>query len=71
VYSLLVGLGGLVWASFTITEADLPPFWYPPDIADRVGFARAATMHDCSYLGGFIGILTASVYLIVKKWSLR
>jgi hypothetical protein len=64
--ALIVGLGALVWASFTISESSLPGYWYP-GVADKVAFARAATMHNFSYLGGFIGIITGSLYLIVER----
>ena len=65
--ALLVGLGALVYASFTISEASLPAYGYPSAVADKVAFARAGTMHNFSYLGGFLGIVTASLYLIVER----
>src|SRR5262249_16645938 len=46
--TLAIGLGALAYACFTISEP----------------IERAGTMHDFSYLGGVIGILTASAYLI-------
>jgi hypothetical protein len=67
VTALVVGLGALIHASWTITEASLPWFADRPGVVDRVAFARAGTMHDFSYLGGFLGILTASIYLIVER----
>jgi hypothetical protein len=65
--ALVVGLAALVYASFTISETSLPESWYPGQVADRVAFARAGTMHSFSYLGGFLGIITGSVYLIVRR----
>jgi hypothetical protein len=65
--ALAVGLGALAWASFTITESSLPGYWYPEGVADKVAFARAGTMHNFSYLGGFIGIVTGSLYLVVER----
>lgn len=35
--------------------------------SDKRAFSRAGEMHDASYLGGCIGILTASIYLIVAR----
>jgi hypothetical protein len=67
VTTLLVGLGALAVASAIITPANLPDFGYPDAVADKVAFARAGTMHNFSYLGGFLGILTASLYLIVAR----
>ena len=46
--ALAVGLGALLWAACTLSDS----------------FDMAGTMHDFSYLGGFLGILTASGYLI-------
>ena len=54
-------------ASAIITAANLPDFGYPAAVADKVAFARAGIMHDFSYLGGFLGILTASLYLIATR----
>lgn len=67
VTTLLVGLGALAYATLTLNETNLPAFWYPEEAADRVAFARAGIMHDFSYLGGFIGIITGSLYLIVER----
>jgi hypothetical protein len=64
--ALVVGLAALVCACFTITEAD-PNWQYPDGVTDKVAFDRAGTMHYFSYLGGFLGILTATVYLIVAR----
>ena len=65
--TLLAGVGALLWANLSINEASLPGAWYPEQVADQVAFARAGIMHDFSYLGGFLGILTGSVYLIVAR----
>jgi len=50
--AFLVGLGGLVYA----TIMNEPPF-------DRVGI-----MHDFSYLGGYLGIVTGSTFILFK-WA--
>jgi hypothetical protein len=65
--AMMVGLGGLVFAYFTISESSLPGYWYPKQVVDKVAFARAGTMHNFSYLGGFLGIITGSIYLIVVR----
>jgi hypothetical protein len=62
VTALVVGLGALVYATLTISEGSLP-HGYPYSVA----FARAGTMHDFSYLGGFVGIITGTLYLIVER----
>ncbi|MGH7172974.1 MAG: hypothetical protein ACRELG_22050 [Gemmataceae bacterium] len=65
--ALVVGLGALIYAILTISEASLPNYWYPDGVMDKVAFARAATMHNFSYLGGFLGIITGILYLIVVR----
>jgi hypothetical protein len=65
--ALLVGLGALIFASFTVSEGNLPGYWYPAQVTDKVAFARAGTMHNFSYLGGFLGIVTGSLYLVWER----
>ncbi len=67
VTAFLVGLGALIYASLTISTENLPDYVYPKGVTDQVAFARAATMHDFSYAGGLLGILTAGVYLVVER----
>jgi len=65
--ALVVGLSALLIANVTISEWSLPPYGYPNEVTDKVAFARAGTMHNFSYLGGFIGIITGSVYLLAVQ----
>jgi hypothetical protein len=67
--TLVVGLGALVVSFFTIHEGSVPLWSYPDALTDTVSFARVGTMHNFSYLGGLIGILTGMGYLIVKRIS--
>ena len=71
VTALVVGLGGLAFAYQTVTKPEDFPWGYPPGVTDEVGFARVGIMHNFSYLGGFIGILTGSAYLVIAWWRLR
>lgn len=68
--ALAFGLGALVWASLTVSEANLPPFLFPDEVVDRVAFARVGLMHNASYFGGFLGIATGLVYLAIARWRL-
>src|SRR5712672_2898044 len=43
VTALAVGLGALARAWLTITASNLPAYWYPEDVADKVAFARVGT----------------------------
>jgi hypothetical protein len=70
VTALGLGLGALAYASCTITDSTFPVDWFPPGVADRAAFARVGIMHDFSYLGGLLGIITGSVYLVVARFRL-
>lgn len=59
VTALLVGLGALLYASATISP--------DPLYKDRAAFECAGTMHNFSYLGGFLGIITGSLYLVAER----
>lgn len=65
--ALAVGLGALIYACLTISESSPPAFRYPDGVVDKVAFARAGVMHNYSYLGGFLGIITGTLYLIIVR----
>jgi hypothetical protein len=67
VTALVFGLGALAVASFKINAHNLPPFHYPAGVQDPVAFARVGVMHNVSYLGGFLGILTGLSYLAIAR----
>ncbi len=70
VTALAFGLAALAFASCTITEANLLGFWIPAGVDDKAAFARVGVMHDFSYLGGFLGIVTGSIYLVLERLRL-
>jgi hypothetical protein len=51
--TVIVGLGALVYADSTLPE--------------HSAIDRAEMMHGGSYLGGFLGILTGSVFLVAER----
>lgn len=65
--TLLVGLAALAYAYATISETTLPGFYYPEGLRNNAAFARAGLMHNFSYLGGFLGIFTSSIYLLIAR----
>jgi hypothetical protein len=65
--ALVVGLGALAYANSAITASDLPGYWYPEGVINKAAFARAGTMHNFSYVGGFLGIITATLYLLAER----
>jgi hypothetical protein len=66
--ALVFGLGALAIALFTLTADNLPNFRFPEGVQDRVAFARVGVMHNFSYLGGFLGIVTGLAYLALARW---
>jgi hypothetical protein len=66
--ALMVGLLALAWASYAIMPANLPPSHVDPlTPSARAAFLRAGTMHNFSYIGGFLGILTGTIYLLAER----
>lgn len=69
--ALTIGVAALAYASAHTTDANLPPYRYPEGVVNRPAFARVGTMHNFSYLGGFAGIITASMYLLIERKRLN
>jgi hypothetical protein len=65
--SFAVGMWALVDATHNITEESVSRSSFPGGVSDKVAFARVGNMHNFSYFGGFVGIVTASLYLIVAR----
>ena len=65
--AFLIGVGALVVSLFTINAGCVPAWPYPVGLTDQVSFARAGTMHNFSYLGGLIGIVTGITYLVIQR----
>ncbi len=65
--ALVVGLAALLISFLTIDSKTVGEITiYGNEIIDDISFARAGTMHNFSYLGGFFGIFSGT-YLIFKK----
>jgi len=65
--ALLIGGGALLRAYLVIDAAHLPPFWIPPDAVDPVAFSRAGELHDASYAGAVIGVLSGAVWQVYRS----
>lgn len=62
--TLSVGLGALAYAALSIGPDSLPGWMAGREVSDPVGFARAALMHDFSYLGGLVGAGVGIGYMV-------
>ncbi|MCM2373851.1 hypothetical protein [Aporhodopirellula aestuarii] len=60
--ALSIGLVALAISFLVITPANVDPLTIRGrEVTDPAAFLRAGTMHNFSYLGGFVGILTGAV----------
>lgn len=63
--ALCIGVAALAFAFISINQDHLP-FWMTDRVvADPVAFARAGTMHNYSYMGGFAGLILAFVATLI------
>ncbi len=70
--TLTVGIAALLVALVAVnTETAGDIARYGNDIRDDVAFVRASIMHDFSYLGGLVGIVTGSVSIFWQRRRLR
>ncbi|QEG41014.1 hypothetical protein [Roseimaritima ulvae] len=70
--TLLVGLAALAVAFIVVdTEVAGEISRYDNEMIDDVAFARAGTMHNFSYLGGLVGIITGGVTVFWQRRRLH
>ncbi len=66
--ALMTGLLALLYTCATLDATTVGEVMrYGQKIDDPVAFMRAITMHNFSYLGGLLGIITGSVWLILER----
>jgi hypothetical protein len=72
VTTLFVGLTALMVA-FLVVDANSAGqiSRYGNEIADDIAFARAGTMHNFSYFGGLIGIITGGITIFWMRRRLE
>lgn len=62
---LVSGLAGLLFASVLLTPelaSDVALDEY--NLTDKVAFLRAGTMHNCSYMGGLLGVIVGGIAIL-------
>jgi len=69
--ALLVGLGALGLAILTVDGSSIPQRFMDMGVTDPRAFMRAGTMHNFSYLGGFIGIVTGAAFQLINALRSR
>ncbi len=65
--ALLTGLAALAYGLAAFSAANLPNFHYPAGVTDQVRFAVIGNMHNFSYIGGLLGIVTALGFILREK----
>lgn len=66
-----VGLASLGYACVSLTAATAQNLWTPPGVNDPLAFWRAGTMHNFSYLGGLLSILTGCASIVIHTVRAR
>lgn len=70
--TLLVGLLALAWSLVSVDASKVGEISrYGNEIVDDAAFVRAGTMHNFSYLGGLIGMITGGVTIIWERGRSR
>lgn len=66
--ALVVGLLALLIA-FLVIDAGIAgqQTRYGNEVENDVAFLRAMTMHNCSYLGGLVGIITGCISIVARR----
>ena len=66
--TLIVGLVALASAFLIVDPETVGEFTrYNNEIDDDAAFARAGTMHNFSYLGGLIGLITGAIAIFWQR----
>ena len=69
--ALLCGLGALAYGILEWSPDHLPFWMSGRNVSDPVGFARAGTLHNTTYLSGLIGLLAGCAFMIWRGWTSR
>lgn len=66
-----IGVIALIISFFSISQSDLPNWVNGRNLSNPVAFSRAGTMHNFSYLGGFVGLVIGSLVIVREAWLSR
>jgi len=64
--TLVSGLIGLAYGKFYLAETGVN-WWLPENLMDKENFIAVGSMHNCSYLGGFLGLMAGAFFTIKKR----
>ena len=66
VVAFATGLLGLAYGKFFLADAGVD-WWLPGNLIDTDNFIAVGSMHNFSYFGGLIGLMTGIIYTIREK----
>lgn len=64
--AILTGLVGFFYGKSHLIKVGVN-WWLPDNLVDKSNFIVVGSIHNFSYLGGLLGLLTGTIYLIVNK----
>lgn len=66
----IAGIIGFLYGTL-VPAKDGVGWWLPDDLINRSSFIIVGSIHNSSYLGGIIGLLSAFIYMIAQKIRLK
>lgn len=67
--ALVTGLVGLAYGYYRVNDETIAHYmhWVWPEVDDPVQFVRVGFMHNASYLGGVLGLITGIAFLLIAR----
>lgn len=57
---------GFLLGKFYLSSHPPECYYYPSNLIDKENYIIVGTIHNASYLGGFIGMVAATLYIVFK-----
>jgi hypothetical protein len=64
--TFLTGFIGLLYGKVYLSDGSVN-WWLPENLVDKASFISVGSMHNFSYLGGFIGLIVGIIYIVKQK----
>lgn len=64
--AVFTGIIGFLYGKFILVKNGVG-WWLPDDLIDEPSFIIVGSIHNCSYLGGIAGLLSATVCMLIQK----
>ena len=65
--TILTSFAGYLNWKFYLQYAPEPDWYYPDNLIDKSSFICVGCIHNFSYLGGLIGLMAGTFYLLIHK----